>query len=1021
MRAFGRPILLAWVLGSALACLSAAEARGAGQLLSQMGHTAWRVKDGLFPSANAIAQTKDGYLWLGTDRGLVRFDGVRFVPWNTFPEGSSADWTITALHAARDGSLWIGTTGQTVAAVRDGHLAKQSVKGRVGEFAEDAAGNVWYAMTRANGQTVPLCRTDRDEVKCAERSDLALVNASSVVADPDGSLWVAGGVDLCRWHPGEATRCHRKEALDPFRGLVGFAAQVLARDGTHWVGFARGGKDLGLGQLVQERWKASVVDGLDTQALSVTSLLEDTNGALWVGTLDRGVYRIRDGRADHLDRMGGLSSDSVASNGLLEDREGTIWVVTSAGVDAFRRVPVSVFSTREGLSADRVDSVLPTRDGAVWIGGTGLTRLVDDRPSTFSEGERFASANTTSLLEDHAGRVWVGVNNTLDVLTGGRVVRLGGPQGGDTRIVEFMAEDARHRVWAVTQGPPLLLRFSGLDPPELLPEARADGLRSMAPDAAGGMWLGYADGTLVHAHDDQWTAYPTKGKVLVRSIEVGPDGLVAAATSRGVVLQKGERQWLLDAAHGLSCDRARGIVFDARADLWVSANCGLMKITAGELATWMAGPQGKAAVRLFDETDGVQIGDGTFTPHAIRAHDGRLWFATGKVAQVIDPAEVSAVPKAPPVRVEQIVADRSAYDAGDLVDLPARTRDLEIHYTALSFVAPQRIRFRYRLDGHDRAWREADTRRTAFYNDLAPGNYRFLVEAAATDGTWSDRPASIRFAIPPMFYQTTWFAALCVVATLALLYGLYRLRVRALDRRLRDRLGVRLAERERIARELHDTLLQSTQGLVFHFQAIAGELAPDSPARERIEQTLKRADTVMEEGRDRVMDLRLPSESLADLPEALAVLGDELAKVHPARFSTVIEGARRPLDRRAHDALYHIGREALVNAFRHAQARNVEVEIAYARDALSLRVRDDGVGISPETVAARSRPGHWGLKGLGERASGIGAVLEVWSRVGAGTEIGVDLPAAVAYPDAPRRSFPWLQRLLQSTALRQVD
>ena len=542
----------------------------------------------------------------------------------------------------------------------------------------------------------------------------------------------------------------------------------------------------------------------------------------------------------------------------------------------------------------------------------------------------------------------------------------------------------------------------------------------MTPDNAGGMWLGYVDGTMVYTRDDQSTSFPSELvlKQPIRQIQLGPDGLVAASTVRGVLLQKGDRQWILDPAHGLPCVRTGGIVFDTRNDLWISASCGLIKVAASDLAAWIAAPEGKTVARLFDATDGVQLGDGSFTPHAARAPDGRLWFATGKVAQVIDPAEILASQKPPSVRIEEVIADRSVYVADDLVGLPARTRDLEIHYTALSFLAPQRTRFRYRLDGRDDQWRDADTRRTAFYNDLPPGNYRFHVEASAADGTWADTPASIDLMIPPLFYQTRWFTIVCVAASLALLYGVYLIRVRTLNRRLQERLGVKIAERERIARELHDTLLQSTQGLVFHFQAITGELAPDSPARGRLEETLKRADAVMEEGRDRVLDLRLPSESLANLPEALAAVGDELARVHPARFSTEVEGTQRALDLRVNDALYQMGREALVNAFRHAHAQNVEVQIVYSDDALVLRVCDDGVGISPGAVAAGSRPGHWGLKGLSERAAAIGAALEVWSRVGAGTEIEVNLPAAIAYRESSHLSLSWIRRLLQSTVLR---
>jgi signal transduction histidine kinase len=996
---------------------SPSSAQASRQRLSQMGHSVWRVQDGQFPAVTAVAQTQDGYLWLGTVQGLVRFDGVRFLRWNTFPEASTAEWNVTAMLAARDGSLWIGTTGRTVARLRSGRLEKAVAGGTVSQFAEDASGQVWFGLIRTGGEGVPLCRMTGEEIQCVDRSELPMPFATALAVAPGGGLWV-GGSQLCRWQPGAQAQCYMDEALKPLRNLSGVKSTLVTRDGHHWVGTARGDKDLGLGELVNGRWKPVVATDLNAESLSVVAMLEDRTGAVWVGTDDRGIYRIRDGRAEHLDSAAGLSSNSVSS--MLEDREGTVWVATSNGLDAFRAIPVNVFSMREGLEADIVQSVLPTADGGVWIGGLQLARLVDDRVAPLPQALRVAGENVTSMLEDHAGRLWIGLKNNLHVFEDGRLVRVAGPAGGETRAIESMAEDAKHRIWAVTIGPnPQLLRFSSQVEVEVLDHPDCAIVRSMAPDAAGGMWLGCSDSTLIYARDDQWTAYPSElaAKQPIRKIALGPEGLVAAATVRGILLQKAGKQWALNVAAGLPCSRTISVVFDQQQDLWVSASCGLIRVWASDLASWMARPEGKVALRLFDATDGVRMGEGAFfTPIATKAPDGRLWFATGRVAQVIDPAQVASPNAAPAIQIEEIVADRTAYQVQDLVRLPARARDLEIHYTALSFLAPQRIRFRYRLEGHDDAWRDANNRRVAYYSDLPPGNYRLRVQAAASDGAWTGRPSEVAFVIPPLFYQTTWFSGVCLASGGALLYVLYLVRVRRLESGLRDRLSAKIAERERIARELHDTFLQSTQALVLRLHAAAAEFAPDSPVRERLEETVKRAEAVMEEGRDRVLDLRLPSESLADLPQALAAAGAELTKLHPAKFQTTVEGVRRELDPRVGDSLYNIGREALVNAFRHARASAIEVQVVYLDDALSLRICDDGVGIAPETLAAGYRPGHWGLKGLNERARDIGAGLQVWSRPDAGTEIEVKIDAAIAYLEPTRSTVVWLRRMWRSAA-----
>jgi signal transduction histidine kinase len=324
-------------------------------------------------------------------------------------------------------------------------------------------------------------------------------------------------------------------------------------------------------------------------------------------------------------------------------------------------------------------------------------------------------------------------------------------------------------------------------------------------------------------------------------------------------------------------------------------------------------------------------------------------------------------------------------------------------------VVPQKIRFQYRLEGRDDAWQDAGTRRQAFYTDLPPGRYRFRVKASNSDGVWNDAGASLDFEIVPTFYQTAWFAALCVALFAAALYGFYLARLHQVANRVRERLAAKNTERERIARDLHDTLLQSTQGLILRFQAATNEIAEDSPTRQKLELALDRADEVLAEGRDRVLDLRVAAESLRDLPQAFASAGDELARGESVAFRILVEGRPRELVRRVNDEAYSIGREALINAFRHAQAQSIEVQLIYGDDEFSIRVRDDGVGIDTDAPQAGSRPGHWGLPGMRERAKQIDAKFAIWSRTGAGTEMELSVPAAVAYGSRTRAQG-WFRR-----------
>lgn len=716
--------MLSWFVpvASADAALSAP---GSNQRLTQMGHAVWRVQDGAFASPNTVAQTTDGYVWLGTSTGLVRFDGVRFVGWEGFVGESIGDWQVKSLFASRDGSLWIATQDRLVAQLKDGHLKKYAVPATVSNFAQDTSGSVWFALQRANGRIPPLCRIADDAVRCVEANELPFANASSLSTDADGVLWI-GGDQLCKKQPGHRVTCFLAGMIGPLRDLLGIEAILPARDGTMWLGIERSGSGFGLGQFERGRWKPVVIDGLEGETLAVSSLLEDRSGAIWVGTIDHGIYRIRDQRVDHFDRADGLSSSSVVSHGLMEDRDGTIWVVTSAGIDQFRNVAVSVFSTREGLPSDNVESVLPARDGSVWIGSYPIARLVDGRVVPIPIARGLAGRATTSMLEDRTGRLWVGLDGTLNLLGDRQVNEIRAPDGSSVGVVLQLFEDeANHVVAATTPGTMRAFRFSDPKHASVLDLDHYVDLRSIASDPRGGLWYGYTSGKLAHFRDGLWTVYPPDrfSNSAVRGIVAGPDDTVVAATHQGLLIQRSGVRWLLDASRGMPCSRMTGLLRDRSDNVWISASCGLIAIVAADLETWLKNSTDRVRSRLFDAADGVQSGEASFMPGLKMASDGRLWFATGQVAEVIDPAVLAQATPAPSVRIEEVTADRSVHRAAGSLTLPATTSDLAIRYTALSFTAPQRIRFRYRLEGRDDAWRDAGARREAFYTDLPPGSY----------------------------------------------------------------------------------------------------------------------------------------------------------------------------------------------------------------------------------------------------------------------------------------------------------
>jgi two-component sensor histidine kinase len=535
--------------------------------------------------------------------------------------------------------------------------------------------------------------------------------------------------------------------------------------------------------------------------------------------------------------------------------------------------------------------------------------------------------------------------------------------------------------------------------------------KAIAADPRGGIWLGTLTGDLTFFREGISRTFPLKlkGKRWAYQIAVDPDGSVIAASDDGLVLLRAGQVQRLGKENGLPCDGVTGFAVDDNRNLWLNTPCGFIEIAASDVQRWWIQPDTIVQARVFGTLDGALPGATSFNP-AAKSPDGRLWFVNNVVLQMIDPSHLSGGGTVPPVYVEAVVADRKQYKPQEGLQLPPLTRDLQIGYTAPSFLTPQKVTFRYRLDGHDLDWQDAGTRREAFYTELGPGKYRFRVIACDNNGAWNEAGASLDFSVAPAYYQTTWFRLSCGVAFLGVLGGLYQLRLRHLAREFNMRLDERVSERTRIARELHDTLLQNVQGLILKLHAIAKHMPLEEPSRQAIEKALDHADRVLAEGRDRVRNLRATAESLTDLSAAFQRVAEETAPSRAATLRTVVEGDVRELHPMILEESYSIGREALINAMVHSEGLHVEVEITYDARQFRLRIRDDGKGIAPEILEKGRRDGHWGLPGMRERAQKIGGHLEFWSRTGTGTEVGLTVPAAMAYRALAKSKSSWFRR-----------
>jgi signal transduction histidine kinase/ligand-binding sensor domain-containing protein len=1032
-------------VGMLAACCPCTFALNPALDVSQYAHRAWKIREGFSKGfIYSIAQTPDGYLWLGTEFGLLRFDGVRAVPWQPPADQHLPPSQITSLLAARDGTLWIGTF-EGLARWKDGRLTQYpELAGRMIEtLLEDRAGTVWAGVF---SYTPPgrLCAIQRGSVQCYGEDGALGNGVLGTYEDRKGNLWVGVRTGLWRWKPGPPK--FYPLAGEP-NGIQGLAE---GDDGSLLI--AMGGR---VARFVDGKSEVAYPYPGPVRQFHALQLLRDRDGGMWVGTLGRGLVHVHQGRTDAFTQSDSLSGDTVTA--LFEDREGNLWVATTNGLDRFRNFAAATFSVNQGLSNFPGGSVLAATDGSVWLDTNGgLSRWNNGQITTYHERTSqvaaskpgavgrvreisvsgFPKPGLLSLFQDDRGRIWVATFGGLGYLENDRFISISGVPGG---IVYSIAEDTGGNLWIANLDHGLF-RLLGGSVVQQIPWARLgrrDHARALAADSLqGGLWLGFFLGGVEYFKDGQvrasYAVTDGLGEGRVNGLQFDRDGILWAATEGGLSRLKNGRVATLTSKNGLPCDAVHWVMEDDAHSFWLYMACGLVRIERSELNAWSAaadatsGSKDKHSKRtiqftVFDSSDGVRSSatNGSSSPNVAKSPDGKLWFTAQDGVSVVDPHHLPFNRLPPPVHIEQITADGKSYDAtpdgNGHVRLPPLVRDLQIDYTALSFVAPEKVLFRYKLEGWDRDWQDVGNRRQAFYNNLSPGNYRFRLIGCNNSGVWNEAGTSLDFSVAPAYYQTSWFRLSCVAAFLALLGALYRLRLRQLARQFNMRLEERVSERTRIARDLHDTLLQSFHGLLLRFQA-ATNLLPERPeeARKTLESAIDQAAQAITEGRDAVQGLRSSTVVTNDLAVAVTALGEELAgdetNRNSAVFQVAVEGTPRNLHPILRDEVYRIAGEALRNAFRHAQARQIEVEIWFDERQLRLRVRDDGKGIDPRVLREDGRAGHYGLNGMRERAEVMGGNLTVWSELDSGTEIELSIPAFTAYatPPAPRRS--WLLR-----------
>jgi ligand-binding sensor domain-containing protein/signal transduction histidine kinase len=949
-------------------------------------HTSWTQEEGAsLPAVQALAQTSDGYLWLGTAQGLIRFDGMRFAPWEAKTGEELPGNNVRSLLASSQGGLWISTT-RGIARMDRGHIIRYPALDRwLGGFAaamlEDHDGNLWIAGgPTTTGNTLAMLRQDGSIKTYGPSDGLPDRKALTLFEDSRTDLWMGTHDGLCRWSPGAPAECSVVPNLTITAIAEGPEGDLIIADG--------GSKRL---LRVSDGKLRPILGKLGDESLDPHFMTRDRDGNVWVGTTGQGLVRLRGDGYERLTRHDGLSSDSIGA--LLEDREGNLWVGTARGIDQLRDPKVLNVSTANGLSSDVVLAVSAARNGGTWVGtiGGGLDLVDGGRISHYLMNSGLPSTTILSLHED-AERLWVGTSGGFAYQSGDRFVEVRAPDGQHMNQVFAIARERSGDLILAQATRGLFSLRDNVVKSLSIPGLEKKNVYQLLAARNGVLWVGYYQGGITAVAGDSSQFYGADQGLApgpVEAIYEDRGGSVWVGTGGGLSRFRRGRWTTWTAKQGLPDGGVQGIVEDDRAGLWLMTGSGILSLPLAALDNFPDGAPGNLAFKLYGLTEGLRLAGSAnlANPRIAKSNDGRLWVCTQDGVAVIDPSRIRGNPVRPPVVIEQLVVDGRPMDTSSPAGIEFRGREVQVNYTGLSLTVPERVRFRYRLEGLDQNWTEAGARRYVAYVNLPPAKYAFHVLACNNEGVWNTTGASLAFEIAPEFYQTKWFVPLCVAAAALLVWGAYWMRVR----RLLSRFQLVAQERARMMRELHDSLLQGFSGVVYQLEAVS-RLCESNPevGKRRLERAIDQAEQSLQEARRAIMSMHLPEFENATLAEALNAAGNRAVEGSSIAFQLAVKGRVRELPYEMQANMYLVGREAIVNAVNHAGARKISAQLVYSAKCVSLIVQDDGVGF--DLAAAKAKKDHRGVIGMHERAKHIGATLTIESASGQGARIELAAP-----------------------------
>ncbi|MBC8166045.1 MAG: hypothetical protein H7Y20_09245 [Bryobacteraceae bacterium] len=982
-----------WLLAGAAFFAEPACAIDPNRAMSQYIRDRWGPGQG-FPKGPvyAFTQTADGYLWIGTEAGLVRFDGLNF---RLISDQSVSITNVLGLTADGENNLWVRLTGPTLLRFRDGvfedsvsrlgmpysfvtsisrandggllvsRLQNGAVKYRSGKFevlastrplsrspvislAQSASGDVWMG-TRDAG----LFRSSGSQVFAGAKS-LEETKINCLLPDGERNLWIGTDHGIALWNGSEVTSGGVPEDQNDFQTL----ALARDRDANIWVGTdARG-------LLRVNAHGVSYLNGRNGSGPAVTAIFEDREGNLWIGS-PNGIERLRDSAFVTYSPSEDLPTDG--SIPLFVDSENRLWFPPLAGGLWWMKDNKHGQISAEGLDKDVVYSIAG-RKGELWLGRQrgGLTQLRSSKGSfisrSYTQANGLAQNGVYSVHQSRDGTLWAGtLSGGVSSLRDGKFTTYTVANGLASNTVASILEGADRTMWFATP-----TGLSALSQGQWKSYRAGDGLPSanvncLLEDSGGVLWAGTASG-------------------------------LAFRSSVGFQIPAGVPPSLRE--------QILGIAEDKFGSLWMATSNHVLRVKRDKL---LRGALADGDIREYGVADGLHGVEGVKRHRSVVTDPlGRIWFSMNGGISVVDPARLTGSAAPAIVHMQTISSDGKPIDLQGPLRLPGGSKRITLGYAGLSLSVPERVRFRYMLDRFDRAWSQPVLAREAIYTNLGPGTYRFRVVASNSDGLWNSEETAIGFVIEPMFWQTWWFRlSSALVLTLAIA-GAYRFRLHHLTRQLHIRFEERLAERTRVAQDLHDTLLQGFLSASMQLHVAADHVPEDSLAKPPLTRVIHLVGQVIEEGRNAVRGLRSSPDATNDLALSFSTIQQEPGIEQEIDFRVIVKGQPRVLHAVLRDEVYRIGRELLVNAFRHSEAKNIEVELEYSARHFRLLVRDNGCGIDPEVLGA-GRVEHLGLPGMRARAERIRARLRVWSSSAAGTEVELFIPGHVAFQLASKR------------------